>query len=65
MTATSVADAMAKFLFGMCDCTINSDVGRSDFSLVLGTSHVCGREQVRSHVSPGMHWLQMQTIGCF
>ena len=25
-----------KFLFGMCDCTVDSDVGTGDFSLVLG-----------------------------
>ena len=25
----------AEFLFGMCDCTVSSDVGTGDFSLVM------------------------------
>ena len=35
-------------------CTGDSDVGTSDFSLVLGTMYVCGHAHVRSQVSPGM-----------
>ena len=27
---------MTKFLFGMCDCTVVSDVGKGDISLVQG-----------------------------
>ena len=27
VTTTSVADAIARFLLGMCDCTVDSDVG--------------------------------------
>ena len=54
MTVTSVAAATTKFLSGMCGCTVDSDVGTGDFSLVLGILHVCGHVQVRSHVSQGM-----------
>ena len=43
-TVTCVAVAKMKFPFGMCDCMVNSDVGKGDFSLVRGILHV----------SPGM-----------
>ena len=36
MTVTSVAITTAKFLFGMCNCTVDSDVGMYNFLLVLG-----------------------------
>ena len=36
MTITSVAVTIAKFIFGMCDCTVDSDVGMGDFSLKEG-----------------------------
>ena len=42
-----------KVLFGMCDCTFNSEV--SYLLLVLGSLHICGQEHVRSHVSPDMY----------
>ena len=51
MTVTSVALVTTKSLFGMCDCTVDSDVGTGDFLLVLGILHVCGHAHVRSHVS--------------
>ena len=54
MTASSVAVATKKFLFGMCDCTVSSNAGTGDFSLVLGVLYVCGHAHVRSHVPPGM-----------
>ena len=54
MTVTSVVVARAKLLFCMCDCTVDTDVGTGEFSLVLGTLDVCGHAHVRSHVSPGM-----------
>ena len=38
----------------MCDCTVDSDVGTGDFSLVLGILHVYGQAHVRSHVCPNM-----------
>ena len=50
MTVTSVAFAT----LGMCDCTVDNDVGMGDFSFVQGTLHVCGHAHARSHVSPGM-----------
>ena len=49
-----VAVATMKFLFGICDCTVDTDIGTGDFSLVLGILYVCGHVHVRSHVSPGM-----------
>ena len=54
VTVTSAAGATLKFLFGMCDCTVDSDVGNGDFSLVLGILHVYGHAHVRSYVPPDM-----------
>jgi len=54
VTFTSVAVATTKFLFGMCDCTVNSDVSIDELSLLLGTLHVYGHEHVGSQVSLGM-----------
>ena len=36
MTVTSVAVVTTEFLFGMCSCTGNNDVGTGDFLLVQG-----------------------------
>ena len=36
VTVISIAVTTTKFLFGMCDCTVNNNVGTGDFSLVLG-----------------------------
>ena len=52
MTVVSVAVEATKFLFGMCDYMVDSDVATGDFSLVLGILHVCGHAHMRSHVSP-------------
>ena len=41
MTVTSVAAATPKYLFVMCDCTVDSDVATGEFSLLLGTLHMC------------------------
>ena len=48
MTATSVALTVVttEFLFAMCNCTVDSDVG-----ILNG----CGYANVRSCMSPGMH----------
>ena len=54
MTVVSVAVEATKFLFGMCHCMVDSDVGMGDFSLVPGILHVCGHAHVRSHVCPDM-----------
>ena len=54
MTVTGVAVAIMKFLIGICNCTVDSDVGTGSFSLVLGILHVCGQAHMRSHVSPGI-----------
>ena len=53
------------FLFGMCDSTVDSDVGTGDFSLMLEILHVCGHAQVRSHVSHSMDCLYMNLLGLF
>ena len=46
MTVASVAVDATKFLFGTCDCTVDSDVGTDDFSLVPGKLQVCGHTHV-------------------
>ena len=38
----------------MRDCTVDSDDGTGDFSLVLGVLQVYGQAHVGSHVPPGM-----------
>ena len=50
----SVAVGTTKFIFGMCDCTVDRDVDTVDFSLVLEILYVCGQAYMCSHVSPGM-----------
>ena len=49
MTVSSVAVATTKFLFGMRDCMVDSDVGTDNFLLVLGILHICGHVHVRLH----------------
>ena len=48
MTVTSVAVATTKFLFGMCHCTVDSNVGTDEFSLLLLILHVCGHAWTRA-----------------
>ena len=43
VTDTSAAFATIWFLFGVCNCIVNSDVGTGNFSLVQEILHVCGR----------------------
>ena len=50
MTVTSVTVATTKYLFGMYDYTVGSNVGTDEFSLVLRLLHGCGH----AHVSPGI-----------
>jgi len=40
VTFISAAVATTTFLFRICDYTVRCDVGKDDFSLVLGISHV-------------------------
>ena len=47
MTGTSVAVATAKFLFGMCNCTVDNDVGMDNFLLVLGILWTCAHAIMR------------------
>ena len=46
VTVASVAAAKMKFLFGICNCKVDSDVGTGDILLVLGILHVCGHIHV-------------------
>ena len=62
VTVTSIIVAIAKFLFGMCDCKVDSNVGVIKFWLVLGILYVCGLEHVLSHMSPGMDWFSYLLI---
>jgi len=54
VTVTSVAIVIVKFIFCMCDCMVDRNVGMSDLSLILGSLHMCGYVHVQSHLSPGM-----------
>ena len=54
MTVTCVAVETTTFLFGMCHCTVDSDVGMGNFLLVLEILHLCGHAHMRSHVFLGM-----------
>ena len=54
MTVTSVAVGTTKLLLGMCNCTVDCDVGTGNFSLVVESFHMCGHAYVRSHLSQGM-----------
>ena len=53
MTITSAAVVTAKFLFDMCDCMVDIDIGIGDFSLLLGILHMCTHIHMQSHVSQG------------
>jgi len=46
VTVTSVAVVTKQFLFGMCDCIVDIDVGKNNFSFVLGIWHICGHGHV-------------------
>ena len=65
MTVTGVEVAITKFLFGTCDCTLDSDVGTGDFSLVFGILHLCGHVHMRSYVSPGMRPYSTASFRCY
>ena len=56
MTVTNVADVTTKFLFGIRECTVDSDVGTGDFSFVLRIFHARGNAHVRSCASSGMDY---------
>ena len=43
VTVTSIAVATTKFLFGMCDYTVDNDVDAGDFSRVLAIFRACWR----------------------
>ena len=59
MTVTSVAVATTKSLFGLCDCTLDSDVGKGDMSPVQDIL------LVRGYVSQGMGCLSMPSCLVF
>ena len=56
VTVTSVAVVTVKFLRGMCNCTVVSDVGTGDTLLVFGILLMCGHAHVWFHMSLGMDW---------
>ena len=45
-----------EFLFGICNCMVDSDVCTDEFLLVLGSSHVCGHVHMWLHMSLGIDW---------
>ena len=49
VTVTIVTVGTIKFPFGMCHCTVSSDVGTGDFLLLLGILHVCTHVRRASH----------------
>ena len=54
MIATSFAVGATKFLFDIYNCTVDIDVGKGDFWLMLQILHMCGHAHMRSHMSSGM-----------
>ena len=54
VTVTCVAVATTKLLLGLCNCTVDRNIGTGDLKLVLGILQVCGYVHVWSHVPPGM-----------
>ena len=62
MTVTDAAMATVKFVFGTCNCVLNHGVGTGYLSLVLGSLHVCGHAQVRSHLSPDIDCAKLISI---
>ena len=58
----NVAVTTSKFLFDICDYTVDSHIGTGEFSLALGILHVCGHTDVRSHVPPGMECCLQKNI---
>ena len=53
MKVASAAVATTKFVFGMGDGTVESDVDTGRFFARIGDGHA----HVRSHVSPGIDWM--------
>ena len=51
MTVIRVAVATTKFVLGIYSCTVDSDIGLGNFSL-LGI--LCGHAYMQSHMSIGM-----------
>ena len=61
VTVTSTAAAGNEVSFWHVRLHGRSDIGTGDFSPVLGILHVCRHAHVRSHVSPGMECLYLNT----
>ena len=47
------AEATTEFLFVIYDCTVHSDVGTGNFSLMLGILLICGHTYIGSQVPLG------------
>ena len=56
VTVTSFEVAIKKFIFCICNCMVDSDVAKSDISLVLGIFDACGQ----THMSWGMDCIQFE-----
>ena len=65
MTVISLAVETTKFLFGMCDRTVDSDVDTGDFSLVPGILHLYGHVRMQSHVYQGMDCIRIHVTRNF
>ena len=53
VTVTIIAVGTMKFLFGMNDCTVDSDVGMGYFSIMLGIWQLFWYMYVQPHMPPG------------
>ena len=51
MTVPRIEVAAAKYQFGMCNCTIESDDGIRDFLLILWILHVLRHTHAIAHIS--------------
>ena len=47
VTVTSIAVVTTMFLFGMCNCMVDSDVGKGDLLPMLGILHICQQMHMR------------------
>ena len=57
MTVTSVAVAITKFLFGMCDCTVDSDVVSGNLLLCQQWDFPCAWTRARAIARVSGHGL--------
>ena len=56
VTVTIIAVATVRLLFGICDWTLDGDVGQGGFLTRAGDLHLCDTRAVRSHGSSGLYY---------